>query len=301
MISNFICRYYKLLVKLQNLKKLTSVPRHSLVLDIGGGSAPFTLADVVCEKFIGDDREREGAFIYDRPLVIGDIEALPFQDQSFDYVVCSHILEHTTEPDVAIAELMRVGKSGYIEVPSEFFEHISGGSPAHLWTVRRGKDDLLIFTPKTGALTQSEVARVFRDELVHKEPLFMAFYWKHHYSIHNIGLYWNKTISCQIMGRHAKGAEEKFDKGTADDLENIAKLQKTPLSHSFTMNPRKWVKKMMRAFHGKNIKSEPPLINIIACPSCKTPVQQQDNNQLICPKCQHKYPFINGIPVLLPK
>ena len=124
MISNFICRYYKLLVKLQNLKKLTSVPRHSLVLDIGGGSAPFTLADVVCEKFIGDDREREGAFIYDRPLVIGDIEALPFQDQSFDYVVCSHILEHTTEPDVAIAELMRVGKSGYIEVPSEFFEHI---------------------------------------------------------------------------------------------------------------------------------------------------------------------------------
>lgn len=301
MIPKLLCLIYKFSTKIQNLKKLIAVPRKALVLDIGGGSAPFTLSDVVCEKFIGDDREREGAFIYDRPLVIGDIESLPFQDQSFDYVVCSHILEHTTNPDVAISELMRVGKKGYIEVPSEYFEHISGGSPAHLWTVRREKEDVLVFTPKTTALTHPETARVFRDKLVHKDPLFMAFYWKNHYSLHNIGLYWDKSISFQIAGRHPQGIEAGFNKGILDDLENISKLKRKKRGLSFSLNPRKWIKGALRCAHGKGPKSEGYLFDVIACPQCKKPVKQQGNNQILCSECGGEYPFINGIPVLLNK
>ena len=42
---------------------------------------------------------------------------MPFADKTFDYAICSHVLEHVERPDTVIAELTRVAKAGYIEVP----------------------------------------------------------------------------------------------------------------------------------------------------------------------------------------
>ena len=42
---------------------------------------------------------------------------MPFDDKVFDYAICSHVLEHVERPDAVIAELSRVAKAGYIEVP----------------------------------------------------------------------------------------------------------------------------------------------------------------------------------------
>jgi ubiquinone/menaquinone biosynthesis C-methylase UbiE len=39
-----------------------------------------------------------------------DIYSLPFEDKSFDTVTCSEVLEHLTEPEKAIRELLRVAK-----------------------------------------------------------------------------------------------------------------------------------------------------------------------------------------------
>lgn len=40
------------------------------------------------------------------------------------------------------------------------------------------------------------------------------------------------------------------------------------------------------------------LYDIIACPSCKGPVNQVDD-QLTCPSCSQVYPIVNGVPVML--
>jgi ubiquinone/menaquinone biosynthesis C-methylase UbiE len=48
-----------------------------------------------------------------------DGEALPFNDNSFDLVYASHVLEHVLEPRKFLAELQRVGNLVYIEVPCE--------------------------------------------------------------------------------------------------------------------------------------------------------------------------------------
>ena len=58
----------------------------------------------------------------------------PFADNSFDYIICSHVLEHVEKPELLIHELMRVGSRGYIETPSEIAERLYGW-PYHNWIV----------------------------------------------------------------------------------------------------------------------------------------------------------------------
>lgn len=52
--------------------------------------------------------------------VRGNIEAMPFEDASFDIVICTEVLEHLEHPKTALKELQRVAKKGIlITVPHE--------------------------------------------------------------------------------------------------------------------------------------------------------------------------------------
>jgi SAM-dependent methyltransferase len=58
----------------------------------------------------------------DSPIadVHADITCLPFDDSSFDVIVCAHVLEHVTDDRLAIAELVRVLRSDgtmFVQVP----------------------------------------------------------------------------------------------------------------------------------------------------------------------------------------
>jgi 2-polyprenyl-3-methyl-5-hydroxy-6-metoxy-1,4-benzoquinol methylase len=45
-------------------------------------------------------------------LAAGDVLALPFPDGAFDYVLSTEVIEHTVNPGMAVAELMRVLRPG---------------------------------------------------------------------------------------------------------------------------------------------------------------------------------------------
>ncbi len=45
---------------------------------------------------------------------------------------------------------------------------------------------------------------------------------------------------------------------------------------------------------------DPKLLEILACPVCKTEVKLQ-NDRLVCVKCGLRYPIRDGIPVMLPE
>lgn len=56
-------------------------------------------------------------------LIAGDIEKMPFPKHSFDVIVCTDVLEHLIDPEIALKEIFRVLKAGGIligSVPSEY-------------------------------------------------------------------------------------------------------------------------------------------------------------------------------------
>jgi SAM-dependent methyltransferase len=57
-------------------------------------------------------------------LVLADGARLPFRDKQFDFVVCSHVLEHVSDPKHFLDEISRVGRAGYIETPNAAFERL---------------------------------------------------------------------------------------------------------------------------------------------------------------------------------
>ena len=66
----------------------------------------------------GGQRSGRAAARITRPLFAADAADMPFADGVFDYVVCSHVLEHVPDPAAVIGEITRVGRAGYIEVPA---------------------------------------------------------------------------------------------------------------------------------------------------------------------------------------
>jgi hypothetical protein len=126
------------------------------VLDVGSGHRPHKDSTHLLDLLPEDDSERGKPIkTLGRPLMLGNIEALPFQDKTFDYIYASHVLEHTCDPAAACHELMRVGRAGYIETPSPFYEQgynyprPDRGWPFHRWFVYINDDETLIFEPKT--------------------------------------------------------------------------------------------------------------------------------------------------------
>jgi hypothetical protein len=124
------------------------------VLDIGSGHMPFPLATHFADVTLTDDHYGRAGMpirqVGGKPLYECNIERMPFQNQEFDFVYCSHVLEHVGNPERACGELMRVGKRGYIETPTrgkDLFLNTARVS-GHRWAVDRIEDGL-IFTEYT--------------------------------------------------------------------------------------------------------------------------------------------------------
>ena len=91
----------------------------ALVLDVGSGGWPFKRATHLADKYLDRTTHRVEAIVRDqRPFFEVDLEKLPFEDKAYDFAFCSHVLEHMDNPGAAMRELMRVGRRGYIEVPT---------------------------------------------------------------------------------------------------------------------------------------------------------------------------------------
>lgn len=123
------------------------VPAGSQVLDIGSGADPFPLATVLAERYLGPTEHRHTHFKSEgKPAVVCDIHHLPFKDGVFDYVYCSHVLEHVHDPVQATGEIIRVGKKGYIETPHYMTDALFGWAQGmHRWFVQSIDNRLVFF------------------------------------------------------------------------------------------------------------------------------------------------------------
>jgi hypothetical protein len=126
------------------------LPDDALVLDVGGWAVPYPRADWVIDLMpyesrgaygrLSDDPERFTAATWvQRDLC--DRQPWPFADDQFDFAVCAHTLEDVRDPVWVCAELNRVARAGYVEVPSRLEEQSLGvhgpwaGYSHHHWLV----------------------------------------------------------------------------------------------------------------------------------------------------------------------
>jgi ubiquinone/menaquinone biosynthesis C-methylase UbiE len=57
-------------------------------------------------------------------VIFYDGNKFPIDDQEFDYVICSHVIEHIQDVNQFLSEMFRVASNGYIEYPTIFYEYL---------------------------------------------------------------------------------------------------------------------------------------------------------------------------------
>ncbi|GAA3735828.1 SAM-dependent methyltransferase [Sphingorhabdus rigui] len=109
---------------------IKSIRKNDRVLEVGPGMTPHPRSDTLLEYEFSQAelvRQRGGAdasnALKDPRLVFYNGESFPFDDNTFDYVIASHVIEHVPNPEKFIREVFRVGGGrGYIEFPLPSYE-----------------------------------------------------------------------------------------------------------------------------------------------------------------------------------
>jgi SAM-dependent methyltransferase len=98
----------------------------SLVLDAGAGEGRYRAylehaRYIAVDYGVGDE-----AWDYSALDGVADLHRLPFDDDIFDGVVCTQVLEHVRYPERVVQELARVLKPGghlFVSVPQSWHQH----------------------------------------------------------------------------------------------------------------------------------------------------------------------------------
>lgn len=141
-----------------DLNKLSLEPGCK-ILDVGCGTGRHTCAVARLKKVtaVGADISFDEAvearkrLLYEKTLgeggdgvwgtMVADITALPFKDDAFDCVICSEILEHVHQQNVAVHEVARVlkeGKDVVVSVPRYLPERICWALSADYYKANNG-------------------------------------------------------------------------------------------------------------------------------------------------------------------
>jgi uncharacterized protein YbaR (Trm112 family) len=272
-----------------------NIAPNDLVLEIGSGHNPKVRADVLCDKYLLDDTERGGAIVADRPFVVGDAEALPFRDGAFDYVICTHVLEHAQDVERFIAELQRVATAGYIETPSEVGEWLYGWE-YHRWLVNR-IDGRLVLRRKT---ERGPFGRLFH-EMGATDADFMALHRRYHH-VFLVQHEWRTKIDYEVRDT----GDAPFD--LDDEAVATAMLQggarPGPMSRVksaiWTRMPDSWRagSKGLLTRGARSARRRVDLRDVAACPRCKGSLRWE-SGAAHCEADGLSFEIRDGIPILL--
>ncbi|MBU4349868.1 methyltransferase domain-containing protein [bacterium] len=285
------------------LVRYPGILKSDLVLDVGSGNYPYPRANVVCDKYEKDNTERGGKylpetkakikFLKNRIFIVAEGENLPFKDKSFDYVICSHVVEHSENPDRVLEELMRVASRGYIETPSEILEMLFGWS-FHKWYVRLKNNMLVLKRKKTYNNLGSLISYFLKDFN------FAAFYIQNK-DLFIIRYYWNKKINYKIINQN-----DNLDRCDNEYINLLVKkhfknrpnnifsfIKKFPEIVSYFINDSIKYKIFNLIYYSEIKKKNFNLEKILACPKCKSSVVLDKG--AICANCKLKYPIKDGI------
>jgi SAM-dependent methyltransferase len=257
------------------------VSENALVLEVGSGGNPYFRANVLVDAYT-TTRERHWApLITDRPSVIGFGESLPFKDKVFDFVIASHVLEHSSEPEQFISELVRVSKAGYIETPDAFMERINP-----YWDHRSEVTDRngeLIIRKKNNWKIDSDLVSLY--EFSAKEIIAQKTIVEEPFVFHT-RFYWNNKIPYKILNPNT-------------DSNWLAPVftHTTKLPTSFRAKIGKFVLYLARLMLSQNKRNRRiNFASLLICPSCKSQDLVFEDESIRCSLCSCTYQVNHGVP-----
>ena len=119
-----------------------------------------------------------------KKFVLIQNKSLPFNDNQFDFVFASHVIEHIADLSFFLSELQRISKKGYIEVPSILEDNIvfsKNSSEDHKWIFKFDDVEKVLLVEKkkefiepfiTHGILFGYLRKNFRSSLV------LELYWK---------------------------------------------------------------------------------------------------------------------------
>lgn len=109
------------------VKKLALVSKGKSVMDVGAGDCPykkfFSESKYVSQDICVDPKTLK----YDGIDIRSDIYNIPVGSESFDYILCTEVLEHLKYPERAFREFKRILKKGgelWLVTPLVWEEHM---------------------------------------------------------------------------------------------------------------------------------------------------------------------------------
>lgn len=261
------------------------VAKDGLVLEVGSGGKPYPRADVLLDAY-ENTRERNWAPLKaDRPTVLGFVEQLPFRDKAFDFVIASHVLEHSADPAQFISELQRVAKAGYIEVPDAFFERINPLLDHHLEITQR--DGRLLIHKKPAPVVDHNLVELYEDRA--KRFVTSELFVKHPFAFH-VRYYWRGKINFVVVNPEVDAA------WFAQETE-APKFDTNLLGSSLRHRVQGAVLNLMQKISRRRSRRV-NLQELLRCPACMTEELLTEPDHVLCSKCKRIYPVRNGIPVM---
>lgn len=160
-----------------------------LIGDFGCGHFANKYANVLVDFGQSDDVQRGGFKVVSESngLAFHDLNLnrfpYPFKEKEFDFIICSHVLEHLDDPVRVCAEFSRISKAGYLEVPhysADLF--IRNNDVIHNWLCAfSAPSKLLVFTDRKAFLKAHP-------------PLPLNIFLRFYLQLTNIQVAWRDTI-----------------------------------------------------------------------------------------------------------
>ena len=257
------------------------VDTKALVLEVGSGGNPYFRSNVLIDAYF-DTRERHYAkLISDRPTVLGFVENLPFKDNSFDFVIASHVLEHSKNPEKFLSEIQRVAKAGYIEVPDAFFERLACYLDHRLEIT--DIDNELIIRKKKNYIQDKDIEELFANKV---KPVFGKIVAKYPFKF-NVRYYWSKDTG----GVKYKVVNPEYEFDWESPQTEIIYRKPTIIT-----NIKQAILKLARRYLSQNKRNQNINIDeLIMCPKCKISEFTKDGTRLIiCKECDSSYEIIEN-------
>lgn len=253
------------------------VKASDLVLEVGSGGSPYFRANVLCDAYEQSQERFFAPLISDRPTVLAFVEDLPFKDNAFDFVIASHVLEHSSDPVKFISELQRVAKAGYIEVPDAFMERLTHYDFHKLEIT--DKNGELIITRKKDYIHDPDTVALFHNKVRSIFPYWVSrfpfrFHVRYYWSQNTGGIKYRITNPEVNLNWQCPVAEEN---PIADLKDQTTSLKARVFRFALGM-ALKFLSQSKR-----NAKLD--VLSLMKCTKCQSTQLKLETNMVVCHSC----------------